>query len=43
MTWLVASVAIETGIAPQHLMEDRHMLKALVAVLHDRNKQSKRG
>jgi len=39
MTWLVASVAVETGIAPSELMEDGHMLKALVAVLHDRAKR----
>lgn len=43
MTWLVASVAVETGIPPQYIMEDRHMLKALVAVLHERNKQAQRG
>lgn len=43
MTWLVASVAIETGIAPQALMEDGHMLKAIVAVLHDRAKKQSRG
>jgi hypothetical protein len=42
MTWLVASVAVETGIDPRALMEDGHMLKAIVAVLHDRARESKR-
>lgn len=42
MTWLVASVAIATSIPPQFLMDDPHMLKALVAVLHDRERQAKR-
>ena len=35
MTWLVASVAVETGIPPQYIMEDSHMLKALLAVPAD--------
>lgn len=43
MTWLVASVAVETGIPPQYIMEDSHMLKALLAVLHERNKKRSRG
>lgn len=42
MTWLVASVAVETGIAPSELMEDRHMLKAIVAVLVDKAKKQER-
>lgn len=42
MTWLVASVAVATSIPPQFLMEDPHMLKALVAVLHERERQAKR-
>jgi hypothetical protein len=42
MTWLVASVAVSTSIPPQFLMEDPHMLKALVAVLHERERQAKR-
>jgi hypothetical protein len=42
MTWLVASVAVATSIPPQALMEDGHMLKAIVAVLHERDKQMKR-
>lgn len=37
---MVASVAVETGIAPQFLMEDDYMLRALVAVLQDRAKKS---
>ena len=43
MTWLVASVAVETGIPPQYIMEDGHMLKAMLAVLHERDKQARRG
>ena len=43
MTWLVASVAVATSIPPQFLMEDAHMLKAIVAVLHERDKQMRRG
>lgn len=43
MTMLVASVAVETGIPPQFIMEDSHMLKALLAVLHERDKQARRG
>ncbi len=43
MTWLVASVAVETGIPPQFIMEDGHMLKAMLAVLHERDKQARRG
>jgi hypothetical protein len=42
MTWLVASVAVATSIPPQFLMEDSHMLKALVAVLHEREREAKR-
>ena len=42
MTWLVASVAVETGIPPAALMEDRHMLKAIVAVLVDRAKKQEK-
>jgi hypothetical protein len=43
MTWLVASVAVETGIPPRYIMEDGHMLKAMLAVLHERDKQARRG
>jgi hypothetical protein len=39
----VAEVAVETGIPPQFLMHDAHMLKAIVAVLADRAKRQKRG
>jgi hypothetical protein len=42
MTWLVASVAVATSIPPQFLMEDGHMLKAMVAVLQEQNKQANR-
>jgi hypothetical protein len=42
MTWLVASVAIATSIPPQFLMEDSHMLKAMIAVLHEREREAKR-
>ena len=38
---MVASVAVETGIAPQYLMEDQYMLRAIVAVLQDRAKKAK--
>jgi hypothetical protein len=36
----VATVAVETGIAPQFLMEDEYMLRAIVAVLQDRAKKA---
>ena len=39
MTWLVAAVAVETGIPPQALMEDQHMLGAIVAYMQWRNDQ----
>jgi hypothetical protein len=42
MTMLVARVAVATSIAPQFLMEDSHMLKAMVAVLHEREREAKR-
>lgn len=42
MTWLVASVAVATSIPPQALMDDPHMLKAIVAVLKDQEKAAKR-
>jgi len=42
MTWLVASVAVATSIPPHFLMEDSHMLKAMVAVLHERDREAKR-
>lgn len=42
MTWLVASVSVATGIPPQFVMEDGHLLKALVAVLHERDRQAKK-
>lgn len=42
MTWLVASVAVATSIPPQYLLDDPHMLKALVAVLHERQREANR-
>jgi hypothetical protein len=42
MTMLVAKVAVVTSIPPQFLMEDPHMLKAILAVLHERDKESRR-
>jgi hypothetical protein len=42
MTWLVASAAVATSIPPQFLMEDPHMLKAIIAVLHEREREAKR-
>jgi len=38
----VAQVAVETGIPPQFLLDDPHMLKAIVAVMKERNKQRKK-
>jgi hypothetical protein len=38
----VAQVAVETGIPPQFLLDDPHMLKAIVAVMNERNKQRKK-
>jgi hypothetical protein len=35
-------VAVATGIPPGFLMDDPHMLKAIVAVLHDQEKAAKR-
>jgi hypothetical protein len=42
MTMLVARVAVATNIPPQFLMEDSHMLKAIVAVLHEQEREAKR-
>ena len=42
MTWLVAAVAVETGIPPQALMEDQHMLGAIVAYMQWRNDQQRK-
>ena len=33
MTWTVAGMAVETGIAPQALMEDSEMLRAMMAYM----------
>jgi hypothetical protein len=37
VTWTVASVAVETGIAPSELMADPWMLRAIIAYMQDRN------
>ena len=42
MTWLVAAVAVETGIPPQALMDDEHMLGAMLAYMDWRAKQQQR-
>jgi cytochrome c len=39
MTWTVAAVAVETGIAPQFLMEDGEMLRAMIAYMRWRSNQ----
>lgn len=38
MTYTVAAVAVATGIAPQFLMADAMMLRAIVQVLQDNAK-----
>ena len=42
MTYLVASVAVETGIPPQYLMDDDRMFRAIVAYMQDRAKEAKK-
>ena len=38
--YLVAQLAVETGIAPQYLLDlDPHMFKNMLKVLHDRAKE----
>lgn len=38
--YLIAQLAVETGIAPQHLLDlDDVMLKNMIRVLHDRAKE----
>lgn len=40
MHYKIAAMAIETGIAPQHLLElDEDMLKAFMAYFKDRTKR----
>jgi len=38
----VAQVAVETGIAPSELLADRYLLRAIVAVLVDRDRQTRK-
>jgi len=40
MTWTVAAVAVETGIAPSELMQDGRMLRAMMAYMKWRNDQA---
>jgi hypothetical protein len=43
MTYTIAALAVETGIAPQHLMElDQETYKAIIQVLKDRAQEYKR-
>jgi hypothetical protein len=42
VTWTVAQVAVETGIAPSELLADRHLLRAIVAVLVDREREARK-
>ncbi len=42
MTWLVAAVAVETGIPPSELMADEHMLGAILAYMKHRNDQQRK-
>lgn len=38
--YLVAQLAVETGIAPQYLLDlDIEMFKNMLKVIHDRNKE----
>ena len=38
--YLVAQLAVETGIAPQYLLDlDVEMFKNMLKVIHDRNKE----
>jgi len=39
---MVAQIAVETGIAPSELLADSRMLKAIVAVLVERERAAKR-
>lgn len=42
MTWLVAAVAVETGIPPQFLLEDEHMLGAMLAYMKHRSDEQRK-
>jgi hypothetical protein len=42
MTYTIAAVAVETGIAPQYLIElDKDMFHNIIQVLKDRNEAMK--
>jgi hypothetical protein len=43
LTWTVAAVAVETGIAPSELLADVWMLRAIISYMKDRNKERQRG
>ena len=44
MTYSIAAIAVETGIAPSELLKaDNRMLDAIIMVLKDRAKAVKRG
>jgi hypothetical protein len=43
MTYTIAALAVETGIAPQYLVDlDQETYKALLQVLKDRSEEMKR-
>lgn len=43
MTYTIAALAVETGIAPQYLMDlDQELYKAMIKVLNDRAEDYKR-
>jgi hypothetical protein len=43
VTWTVASIAVETGIAPSELLADEWMLRAMIAYMHDRHRRRQSG
>lgn len=42
MTHLIATVAVRTGIAPQFLWQDEHMLAAIVRVIQEQDKDARK-
>ena len=42
LTWTVAAVAVETGIAPSELLADSWMLRAILAYMEDRAKRQEK-
>jgi hypothetical protein len=42
LTWTVAAVAVETGIAPSELLSDVWMLRAVISYMKERNKERQR-